>query len=65
MSCVLPEDVLGAILSERLQVWHVLCFGVRRVGGTERGQLEGVLGCQRLGEDADAISWQSAGACLS
>lgn len=34
MSCVLPEDLLGAILSERLQAWHFSsAFGVGRVGG--------------------------------
>lgn len=73
MSCVLPEDLLVAILSERLQVrgWRqIICSCYRETGmryNAERRRsisaVGGVLGCVQgsLGEAADCISWQSTG----
>lgn len=72
MSCVLPEDLLVAILSERLQVRglganvpaterQAARYSLKR--GRSTSAVGGVLGCVSgsWGEAADAISWQSMG----
>ena len=74
MSCVLPEDLLVAILSERLQVCgagandtFLLERQATRYNSERRRRsvsaVGGVLGCVQgsLDEAVDAISWQSAG----